>query len=281
MAQKIGFILHPGERPTIESVLGKAHSLGYETWIGEDDAEAALEQNAAGTALLVTVGGDGTFLFGARMAAQRAIPVLGVNRGRLGFLTDLDIDSLPGALQAFSSGEFRKQKRSMLKIEIDGHHGDRSWIALNDLAVKAQGISTVRIRVDVDDEVFGEFDADGVLIATTTGSTGYALSAGGPPIDPRVRAVMLVPLAPHAVITRPVVFPDTSVIRVRLEHGAAYAAADGQSQVELSSGAVATVTSGPELEIVHFPSSLSFVRRLHEKMHFGTPLRIRPEEREG
>jgi len=127
--------------------------------------------------------------------------------------------------------------------------------------------------VNADGERFGEFDADGMVIATATGSTAYALSAGGPPIDPRVPAVVVVPLAPHAVITRPVILPEMTTLRIGVRHGQVFVAADGQPQGLLEDGGTVTVAPGPELAMVRFPDSPTFLRRLHDKVRFGMPLK--------
>ena len=128
-----------------------------------------------------------------------------------------------------------------------------------------------RLRVDADGELLGEFDADGVVVATATGSTAYALSAGGPPVDPRLRALVVVPLAPHAVISRPVVIPDAVQVTITVEHGVVFAAADGRSIAWMSAGDEIKVAPGPELELVRFADSPSFQERLRDKFRFGVP----------
>ena len=194
------------------------------------EPEATLAEHAATTDLLVTIGGDGTFLYGARLAAPHGIPVMGVNRGRLGFLTDVEVADLPAALEAFAAGRCHTQRRSMLEAIGARRRATRApWqtLALNEVAVKSSGVAVARIRVEQDGELLGDFDADGMVVATATGSTAYALSAGGPPIDPRVRAIVVVPLAPHAVISRAIVLPEVVTLRVTVERGRVNVAADG------------------------------------------------------
>jgi NAD+ kinase len=213
--------------------------------------------------------------------------VLGVNRGRLGFLTDMQLDQLPTAIEAFAAGRTLRQRRSMLAAEIhpgeggdgDGPDGGRVLLALNDIALKSPEVSLVRLRVEADGELLGEFDADGVVVATATGSTGYALSAGGPPIDPRVRAITVVPLAPHAVITRPIVLPEVTVVEVCLMHGSVHVAADGQHLGDLGPGGRVRISPGPELSVIRSADSPSFLRQLRDKVHFGLPLK--PDDRVG
>ena len=159
----------------------------------------------------------------------------------------------------------------------DGLGGSRVLLALNDIALKSPEVSLVRLRVEADGELLGEFDADGVVVSTATGSTGYALSAGGPPIDPRVRAIIVVPLAPHAVITRPIVLPEVTVVEVSLMHGRVHVAADGQHQGGLGPGGRVRIAPGPELSVIRSADSPSFLRQLRDKVHFGLPLK--PDDR--
>jgi NAD+ kinase len=278
-APSVGFLLHPREDTAILSdALAVVEALEMATWIASQDAELVLRERLEGCRLLVTVGGDGTFLLGARHAGLRGVPVLGANRGQLGFLTEIDVGSLPNALRAFFAGQTLSQRRSFLELRVpsDGEEQCSTLVsahALNEVVVKSVGTNLARLRVDADDELLGEFDADGVIVATATGSTAYALSAGGPPVDPRVRAVIVVPLAPFAVLTRAVVLPEMTSLRVTLVHGRAYAAADGYLEITLHEGNCVSVDPGPELEVVRIPGSPSFLRRLREKMRLGTPLK--------
>ncbi len=225
--RSIGFLLHPGEQAVVQAAIARAQACGYEAWTALEDPEAAMHEHGANTALLVTLGGDGTFLYGARLAAPLGIPVVGVNRGRLGFLNDVEIDKLPEAISRFAAGDYTTQRRALLEITLDG--ADEPILAINEIVVRARDVNVVRLRVNVDDDLLGAFDADGVVVATATGSTAYALSAGGPPVDPRVRAVVVVPLAAHAVISRPVVIPEQLDVRVTVERGRVFVAADGRS----------------------------------------------------
>jgi NAD+ kinase len=265
----IGFLLHPGEQAAVQSAIARARACGFEPWTALEDPEAAMSEHAASTALLVTLGGDGTFLYGARLAAPLGIPVVGVNRGRLGFLNDVEIDALPGAISRFAAGDYTTQRRALLEISIDAE--DEPVLAINEIVVRARDVNVVRLRVDVDDDLLGAFDADGVVVATATGSTAYALSAGGPPVDPRVRAVIVVPLAAHAVISRPVVIPEQLDVRVTVERGRVFVAADGRSVAWLADGESVVIRPGPELEVVRFADSPSFNSRLRQKFRYGIP----------
>jgi NAD+ kinase len=282
----IGFLLHPREETHGDLVAGAiqlAEEHGFRTWTCAAHVEEDVAAHAADTALLVTLGGDSTFLYGARLAAPLGIPVLGVNRGQLGFLTDIEVGQLHDAIDDFVAGRHRIQRRSLLELVAPGAGGPDPFtaLALNEVVVKSAEVTLARIRVEADGELLGEFDADGVIVATATGSTAYALSAGGPPVDPRVRAMVVVPLAPHAVITRAVVVPEAVTIHVTVLRGRAYAAADGHVDVPLREGSRVMVRPGPELQVVQIAGSPSFLQRLREKVRFGTPLKESVDEPDG
>ena len=269
----IGFLLHPGEQPAVQAAIARAQACGYAVWTALEDPEAALAEHAASTKVLVTVGGDGTFLYGARLAAPLGIAVMGANRGRLGFLNDVEIDELPAAISRFAAGDYRTQQRSLLQVEVNGAGPPARSVALNEMVVRARDVNLARIRVEADSDLLGVFDSDGVVVATATGSTAYAMSAGGPPVDPRLRALVIVPLAPHAVISRAVVLPDVVDVRVTLVRGRAFVAVDGHALGALQDEGDVVVRPGPDLEVIRFADSPTFQQRLREKFRFGVPLR--------
>jgi NAD+ kinase len=267
--RSIGFLLHPGEQATVQPAIARVQSCGFHAWTALEDPESAMAEHGANTSLLVTLGGDGTFLYGARLAAPRGIPVVGVNRGRLGFLNDVEIGALPEAIDRFAAGDFTTQRRSLLETTVGS--ATAPVLAVNEIVVRARDVNVVRLRVDVDGDLLGAFDADGIVVASATGSTAYALSAGGPPVDPRVRAVVIVPLAAHAVISRPVVIPEHLDVRVTVERGRVFVAADGRSVAWLGDGEDVLVRPGPDLQVVRFTDSPSFQSRLRQKFRYGIP----------
>jgi NAD+ kinase len=279
----IGFLIHPRVERTLiplEEARRVLREAGVESW------EATREQCrrlTPGTRLLVTLGGDGTLLNGARLAAPAGVPMLGVNLGRLGFLTELEAEGLPEGLRRFLAGDFRLDERILLDVRVErGARVTRRGPALNEAVIhRTGGAALVRLTLDVDGQSVGTLDADGMLIATATGSTAYALSSGGPLVDPRVRAVVVVPLAPHAVITRAVVLPEAVTVQVTVQRGRTFAAADGHLEVPLREGGGVVVRPGPELHVVVVAGSPTFLRRLREKLRFGMPLKHTLDEPDG
>lgn len=166
--------------------------------------------------LIVVLGGDGTMLGAARLVGQRQIPVLGVNFGWLGYLTEFTLPELFSALEAVRSGRFQLDRRMMLDVGL--RRGDETIVlhrALNDAVITKQAAARmIEFECRVDDYFVNRFRADGAIIATPTGSTAYSLSAGGPIIHPSLSAIILTPICPHMLSNRPVVVPGDSVVEI-------------------------------------------------------------------
>src|SRR3989440_4511373 len=173
----------------------------------------------AGTAdLIVVLGGDGTLIHAAGLCAGREVPILGVNMGTLGFLTEFPRDRVWEALDAAVAGKLRASRRLMLSAELrrDGRVL-LSGAVLNDVVVSRDALSRLaRLEVSVDDSEAATYEADGLIIATPTGSTAYSLSANGPIVYPTLDAILLTPICPHALTQRPVMLPPNMTVRVRL-----------------------------------------------------------------
>ena len=165
--------------------------------------------------LLVTFGGDGTLLRGARLVASRDVPILGVNIGRVGFLTSTTPDRFESALDVFVRGEHWIERRSALEsciVDEAGAERARS-VVLNDIVVHKEGVArVVRLTVWIDDEEVGQYSSDGIIVSTPTGSTAYSLSAGGPMVMPEVDALIITAICPHALAVRPLVVSGDAVI---------------------------------------------------------------------
>jgi NAD+ kinase len=164
---------------------------------------------------MVSFGGDGTLLRGARLLHGREVPIVGINLGRVGFLTTATREQLPEALDAVVSGRYLLERRLSLHATIISDEGAvrSEQLALNDVAIHKSGVArVVRIRVSVDGEDLGPYSADGVVVASPTGSTAYSLSAGGPIVAPGVEAMIITPVCAHTLAVRPVVVPADSTI---------------------------------------------------------------------
>ncbi len=173
--------------------------------------------------LIVTLGGDGTLLRGARQAAGLDAPVLGVNLGRLGFLTSVAESEVEDAIAAVGSGRYRLERRRCLEASVwrDGEEVSDSWYAFNDFVIHKSGVARVtRLGLSVgtrhgERETVGSFSGDGVIVATPTGSTAYSLSAGGPIVVPGVQCILVTPICPHSLAVRPLIIPADVDVRVR------------------------------------------------------------------
>lgn len=223
---------------------------------------------------LITLGGDGTLLRGARLLAGRQVPVLGVNFGRLGFLTACGADELPQALERLASGEFRAEPRMRLDGRVSDLAGEerKSWAAVNDIVLHKGGFArVVQVRVSINGEIIAAYAADGIVIATPTGSTAYSLSAGGPIVVPTVESIVLTPISAHALAIRPLVLPPTAQIAVQAEDGPEelLVTVDGQVGTTFSAGETLVVRrDAHSVLLVRFPG-MTFFTRMRRKLGWG------------
>lgn len=186
---------------------------------------------------LVVLGGDGTFLGAAREATERAIPLLGVNLGSLGFMTEVALDGVETALEELSTGNYSIEERMMLDLKIKGRSGTRSDVALNEVVFSRKAMAKmIELSVSVNGQHITQYKADGLIISTPTGSTAYALSAGGPILYPTLDAILICPICPHTLTNRPVVIPGADVIEIDIMKGQeeVVATLDGQICLDLN-----------------------------------------------
>jgi NAD+ kinase len=187
-------------------------NLEFEPEMREVAREGGVLSNPASIDALITLGGDGTLLRGARWLDGAAVPILGVNLGRVGFLTSCGTDEIGQAIRSLASNNYVAETRMALRATaVDGAGVNRQeWRALNDFVVHKGGFArVVRVGLSVDDDSIGVYAADGVIISTPTGSTAYSLSAGGPVVVPTVESILITPISAHALGVRPlVVSPD-------------------------------------------------------------------------
>ena len=215
--------------------------------------------------LVVSLGGDGTLLRAAQVAHASDALLLGVNLGNMGYLTETDADGACGSLGRVLDGRFEVDERMMLRCDA----GARSHVALNEVLVeRTERVRLVRVSVAVGGERLAAFNADGVIVATPTGSTAYALSAGGPLVSPRARCLVVVPVSAHMISSRPFVFAPDETIELHLARDGEQAslALDGAIRSELQPGAsVAVRRHDRPLRLVRL-SGPAFLERLRTKL---------------
>lgn len=234
------------------------------------DSDGAAAEDAT---LLITVGGDGTLLRAARIAVENDAAILGINTGRLGFLTELDagdpaIDRLPEAVE---SGLYLDER-----VALEAEYGGRRYFALNDVVVRKGEVSRiVPFGLRFDDQETVQIPADGVCVATPTGSTAYFLSAGGSIISPSVEAFGVAPLLPHTLFSRPLIVPTTSRIEIGCdsEIAQAHLECDGDVLADVAPGSSAVIRRHPKRVKLARRSPLRFFERLEEKMLWGVSIK--------
>ncbi len=230
---------------------------------------------SVGLDALLTFGGDGTLLRGARLLGARETPILGVNLGRVGFLTTATRDSLDPALDALVAGRYEIEKRQALRAAIRDPEGETraTQMAVNDVAVHKGGVARViRVNVFIQGENVGPYSADGIIVATPTGSTAYSLSAGGPIVVPGVEAMVVTPIAAHTLAVRALVVPAT--YRIVIEPMAGWAddllvSFDGQTGTTLAPGESVDVCRADHRVCLIRLGGEGFFERMRQKLHWG------------
>jgi NAD+ kinase len=272
---RVGIVCHPRINlggPPVTNATRLLEERGYRVWTycaSSEERPGALTEDLDGTRLILSFGGDGTMLWTAQQAAPAGVPVLGVNAGRLGFLTQVQVGELPAALDRWSTGDFSLQARALLDVRA----GDRRLHALNDAMVnKGDAINFIRVELEVDSQPAGRWDADGAIVATATGSTAYALSLGGPILHPEVDAVIFMPLNSHSLFNRPLVLPRSAALTLRVPSAPSVLACDGQRNANLGTGAEVRIGAGPVVQLVQFDHGQHFVELLRRKLRWGMPL---------
>ena len=268
-------------RNALEDIAHFLHTQGCEVFFEADTANnmeiygyPTLTVPAIGAQcdLGLVVGGDGTMLGIGRQLAQFGVPLIGINQGRLGFITDIPFDSYKTALAPMLGGEFEEDHRSLIQARVM-RDGDCVFdaLAMNDVVVNRGATSgMVELRVEVDGHFVANQRADGLIIATPTGSTAYSLSAGGPLLHPSVPGWVLVPIAPHTLSNRPIVLANITEIAIEIVAGRdASASFDTQSLATLLHGDRIVVTrSKHHVRFLH-PKGWSYFDTLRQKLHWN------------
>ena len=240
---------------------------------------AAIDELGHEAKLAIAVGGDGTMLSIARRLAPYGVPLIGVNQGRLGFLTDIALTDMESALSSMLAGAYVEETRTLLEATlVRASRPSEHALALNDVVVNRGALgSMIDCAVTIDDRFVYAMRGDGLIVATPTGSTAYALSAQGPIVDPVVAAILLVPVAPHAFTNRPIAVRDSVVIEIELLRGKdAGLHCDGQADFPLAEGDKVVVRrSEHRVRLLH-PKDHDHFAMLRRKLHWSeTPERLR------
>ena len=271
--EEIGLLYHPkiAESGDLARDLEKMlRSRGLDTWVGSAWEDEEVRKHTSRLDLIVTFGGDGTILRAARMAALQGTPILSVNLGRFGFLAEAQPDQVAEVMEAVLSGDYWLEERIMLHAELRrSEQVVASHEALNDVVIGHSTISrVVRLAAYLDGEHVADYAADGLIVATATGSTAYSLAAGGPIMHPLLRDMLLTPIAPHRALERSLVVPAQCRIEIHLStENAAVLAVDGQIETQLANGDRVEISVSPHVcNLVRTQSTTYFGRDLLERL---------------
>lgn len=254
----------------------RGHKVVFESGIAEMLSVPASQSSAATEIgqkcdLIIVVGGDGSLLKAARAIVASKTPILGINRGNLGFLADVKPNCIEATLEQILSGKFYEEQRTMLQISIKQQNKQTAeHLALNDVVLHHGDIARlIEFQVFIDDHFVVDQRADGLITSTPTGSTGYALSGGGPIVYPTLEVLTLLPMFPHTLNSRPIVVPKQSRIKIRLTPNNRFDAkvsCDGQTHFPLAAGDEIHISAHEQDIILLHPESYNYFTVLREKL---------------
>ena len=282
----IGRVRNNGVRETFKKLIEVLEKLHVKIYIEADTSEILNETShdilpreklGEHCDMLIVIGGDGSLLHAAHIAVKQNLPVLGINRGSLGFLTDIlptELDSIANVLR----GEYRIEKRFLLHTSIE-IHGEKIGEddSLNEIAIIPDAIPhMIEFEIYIDDEFVCSQNSDGLIVATPTGSTAYALSGGGPILHPQLDAIVLVPMFPHSLSSRPIVIEGNRRINVIITPNnitSPRVSCDGRAYINTPIGSHITIQKKPHaLHLIH-PLEYNYYGALRSKLHWGKKLR--------
>jgi len=244
--------------------------------IGQKENSLPRSQLWETSEVLISLGGDGTMLASARAVGEHQTPILGINLGGLGFLTEITSNDLHNTLNKLKKGDYFIEKRMVLETEIEG--GKRfDQYALNDVVIdKGEVARLFLLHLFTKDKFICSYSADGLILSTPTGSTAYSLAAGGPIINPRMNAIIVSPICPHSLASRPIVFSDNETLKVTVEISSRHAVLtiDGQVAFGVESGSSVLVRKAKHsVNLIKFRDR-SFYEILRRKLHWGARPKI-------
>ncbi len=252
---------------------------GIDVWLEENTARGAeltgfntakLEHIGDRVDLAIVMGGDGTMLSVARSLIDNNIPLVGINRGRFGFLTDLRAEDMLGEIDKILAGQHQTESRMLLQAAVYRNNTQiHSGVALNDVVIKSN-LRLIELEVEVDGKFVHKQRGDGLILSTPTGTTAYALSAGGPILHPNLDAIALVPISPHTLSNRPIMLNANSVIEVNLvQIDEAYVSYDGQFQLNIEQNdKIVIQRAAQEVSLLH-PADYCYYEMLRNKLNWG------------
>ncbi len=274
---------HPEAPAVLRRVFSSLDRLGCEPLPDEDtartlglDASLSREEAARRADLAVVIGGDGTLLASARAIGARETPILGINLGHLGFLTELRCDEIDDVLAAALAGRAPLERRPLLAVSHNDDQPNDQHLALNDVVISSSSaVRLFTLSLYIDAEWVTDYRADGLILSTPTGSTAYSLSAGGPVVVPSVDALLVTPICPHSLSQRPLVLPGTTRIRVVMPEGrprtTVQATMDGQVAFPVLPGESVMVERAPYSSVLVRRPGRSFFSVLRNKLGWGHP----------
>jgi NAD+ kinase len=269
--KKVGIIFHPLNEAAgnVASELEQfLKSRRISTWLCSAWEGETARACVDGTDLVLSIGGDGTILRAAQAILPRQVPITGINLGNLGFMTELTVDEAQDKLSALLDGEGWLDERSLLEAELQATD-TQIFYALNDIVIAHGEVARViRVEASVDGQLLTTYKADGVIVSTATGSTGYSLAAGGPILHPQSKEILLLPIVPHLSASYKLVLPPTSTIELRVStlHSAALTV-DGHIVTPLSDGAVITIRqSSNTVRFLRIHRDTSFFGSLEKRL---------------
>jgi len=261
--KRIGILYHPlreKARNLAEKLADILSSQGVSAWRCSAWDEDKAKPKVAGTDLIISIGGDGTILHSARIVTPSAVPILGINLGRLGFITELDGDEVLSSLPDLLKGKGWIEERAMLEAQVE----DKTFHALNDVVLHSVAVHLVNIKTEVDGTAITTYRADGVIVATATGSTSYSLASGGPILHPQSKEIVIQPISCHLGLSHALVLPPQSIVDLKVAHGEKIILSiDGQVELPLS--------DGQNIRVKLSPDTARFLR-IHEPTYFYSSL---------
>lgn len=274
--QVVAHLLNRGIEVLVSSTADADRTLRGATHV--DDKELAATAD-----LVVAIGGDGTLLHAARHVAARNVPLVGINRGRLGFLTDVSPEHMLETIDAILAGDYLTDERLMLAATLGVTGVGAPLFAVNDVVLqKGDTGRLLDFTTTVDDSYVNTHRGDGLIVATPTGSTAYALSCGGPIIQPNVDAFVMVPICPHTLSDRPLLLPTTSTIRVTLDNAggaAAHVVCDGEPLGRMTEGDSLIIRLAQQTVTLLHPRDYNYYELLRSKLNWGRANRDHPTPR--